>query len=157
MNTGECKKTENSELFFLQSASEHWRRVMLPELLHTTRITWKGSLSKGGARNLAKNNNIVIKKCIRTGGIKQKCNIFSVSPQVKNISLPNQAARPEELVETEVLKMRIPDAEHNSLLNRVPGYCWKSLTEEPSFSNLLSGSSRFSSSALVTFGGVINN
>lgn len=81
--------------------------------------------------NTTKNKIVVIKKSIRTRGIKQKCNNFSVSSSVKDISLLKTGAFFKKAQRISVLKMREPDVEHNALLNRFPGYCQKALIEEP--------------------------
>lgn len=109
--------------------------------------------------DLAKNSIIIIKKkSIRTHGIKQKCNSFSVSSPVKHIPLlKTEALFKGSSERAEVLKMRMPDTEHHTLLNCFPGYCSKPLIEEPYSSNLVSGSYHFCSRALLTFWGVINN
>lgn len=59
----------------------------------------------------------------------------------------------KERMETErieVLKMTMPDVERNTVLNWFPGYCWKSLIEEPYSNNLVSGSYNVCSNALLT-------
>lgn len=156
-----AKKIENINLFILQLRFEHVRRNMLQKIQDKIRITWKGSLNKESARmNLAKNNNVVILKTISEHVESNRNVTIFLFHLNKNISLLKKEApflKSVETEKTEVLKMRKPDVEQSTLLNCFPGYCWKSLIEEPYSNNLVSGSCRFSSSTLLTFWGVINN